>query len=116
MATINDVHSCTYSREHPLYVALDCASTLCYHTCMKRKHQHTLDRINSKPTLANIAWNDIENMLRALGADVTQGSGSRVKVELNGVKRVYHEPHPGKEAGKALVNDVAKFLKTAGVK
>ncbi|MBD2724846.1 type II toxin-antitoxin system HicA family toxin [Nostoc sp. FACHB-892] len=51
--------------------------------------------INFVPS--NILWKDIESLFIALGADITQGRGSRVRVKLNDVKAVFHEPHPQNE-------------------
>jgi hypothetical protein len=41
-----------------------------------------------------------------LPTDLTEGSGSRVRLFLGGVRAVFHRPHPEKEAGKGLVRDV----------
>jgi len=43
---------------------------------MKRKHQKTLEQIYKRPTSANIQWNDIEALFKALGATVTERAGS----------------------------------------
>lgn len=68
-------------------------------------------------------------MLAALGAEITdlqsaeadfrsakaEGRGSRVRVYLNGVRAVFHRPHPRKEAGKGAVKSVRRFLAEAGI-
>jgi len=82
---------------------------------LRKKHQATLDAIFAEPTRANINWNDIENLLVALDADISEGKGSRIRVNLNGVKAVFHRPHPGKEASKPMVRSVRKYLEAAGV-
>jgi HicA toxin of bacterial toxin-antitoxin, len=82
---------------------------------MNRKQRKTLEAIFTEPTLANIAWRDIESLLRALGATMTQGRGSRVRVLLNGEPAVFHTPHPHKEAVKGAVEDVRRFLENAGI-
>jgi hypothetical protein len=79
------------------------------------KHEKTLDSIFAVPTKANIAWSDIESMLRSFGAELSEGRGSRIRVHLNGVRAVFHRPHPQKEAGKATVESVRRFLEAAGV-
>ncbi|BAI89981.1 putative HicA protein [Arthrospira platensis NIES-39] len=38
-----------------------------------------------------------------------------MRVALNGVKAVFHEPHPEKEMGKGAVKSVREFLEDAGV-
>lgn len=82
---------------------------------MDRKHQKTLQAIFEKPERANIAWRDIEALFTALGAEVSEGRGSRVRVALNKVRAVFHRPHPRKEANKATVKSVRRFLEEAGV-
>jgi hypothetical protein len=79
-------------------------------------HRKTLLAVFEKPERANIAWRDIEALFVALGADVSEGSGSRVRVALNHVRAVFHRPHPRKEANKATVKSVRRFLEEAGVK
>jgi len=81
-----------------------------------RKHRKTLEAIFEKPERANIAWRDIETLFIALGAEVSEGSGSRVRVALKDVRAVFHRPHPRKETNKGAVKSVRRFLEAAGVK
>jgi hypothetical protein len=83
---------------------------------MQTKHRKTLEAIFAQPVLANIAWSDIEGLFNALGADVSQGSGSRVRVALNDVRAVFHRPHPQKETDKGAVRSVRRFLEEAGIR
>jgi hypothetical protein len=80
------------------------------------KHRKTLEAIFEKPERANIVWRDIEAFLIALGAEITEGNGSRVRVALKGVRAVFHRPHPRKETNKGAVKSVRRFLEAAGVK
>jgi len=80
------------------------------------KHRKTLEAIFEKPERANIAWKDVEALFVALGAEVTEGSGSRVRVALNNIRAVFHRPHPRKETNKGAVKSVRRFLEAAGVK
>ena len=50
-----------------------------------------------------------------LGAEITEGNGSRVRVTLRGVRAVFHRPHPEKETDKGAVGSVRDFLDAAGV-
>lgn len=43
-------------------------------------------------------WSRIESLFVALGADIIEGNGSRVRFVLNEVVGSFHRPHPGKEA------------------
>ena len=83
---------------------------------MDSKHRKTLEAIFEKPERANIAWRDIEALFIALGAEVTEGRGSRVRVALKNVRAVFHRPHPRKEANKATIRSVRRFLEAAGEK
>lgn len=82
---------------------------------MNRKHGRTLDAIFDDPVRSNILWRDIEGVLKAAGAEITEGEGSRVRIALNGVRAVFHRPHPQKETDKGAVRSVRRFLTEAGV-
>lgn len=83
---------------------------------MDSKHRRTLEAIFEKPERANILWRDVESLFVALNGELSEGSGSRVRVALNGVRAVFHRPHPRKEVNKASVRSVRRFLEQAGVK
>ncbi len=83
---------------------------------MNKKHQRTLKAIFKEPTQSNVLWSDIEKMFVSLGADISEGSGSRVRIALNGVRAVFHRPHPQKETDKSAIKSMRRFLKNAGVK
>ena len=83
---------------------------------MDRKHRKTLEAIFEKPERATIAWRDIETLLIALGAEISEGRGSRVRIALKDVRAVFHRPHPRKETNKGAVKSVRRFLEAAGVK
>ncbi|MEZ4661330.1 MAG: type II toxin-antitoxin system HicA family toxin [Caldilineaceae bacterium] len=82
---------------------------------MQRKHQRTLEEVFTRPERANIPWKDIEALFIALGAEVSEGSGSRVRVALRGVRAVFHRPHPQKETDKGAVKSVRRFLSEVGI-
>jgi hypothetical protein len=82
---------------------------------VKRRHRRTLEAIFAEPTRASLAWQDIESLFIALGAELSEGRGSRLRVALHGVRAVFHRPHPAKEASKAMVRSIRRFLSEAGV-
>lgn len=82
---------------------------------MRNKHARTLNAIFTDPVQAGIPWRDIETMLEALGAEISERRGSRICISLNGVDAVFHRPHPHKETDKGAVNSMRRFLKEAGV-
>ena len=82
---------------------------------MRSKHRNTIKAIFADPVRANISWAEIVVMLSALGADISEGRGSRVRISLNDLDAVFHRPHPRKETDKGAVNTMRRFLKEAGV-
>lgn len=83
---------------------------------MNNKQRKTLAAVFERPPRPDIRWTDIENLFRALGAEVTEGSGSRVRVALRGARAVFHRPHPERVTDKGAVVSVARFLESAEVK
>lgn len=81
---------------------------------LSTRHARTLAEIFANPLRADIRWADVEALFRALGAEVAQGSGSRVRVSLNGRRMVFHEPHPQPTIVKDAVRSVRRFLLEAG--
>jgi len=84
-------------------------------TQVSGRHKRTLEQIFARPTSGTIHWSDIEALLRNLGADLTEGSGSRVRIQLNGARATFHRPHPQPTTDKGAVADMRKFLEAAGV-
>ncbi len=82
---------------------------------MAKKHRRTLEAVFDDPVRSNIAWRDVEAMLEAAGAEISQGEGSRVRIALNGVRAVFHRPHPQKEINRGAVRSLRRFLTEAGV-
>lgn len=82
---------------------------------MGNRHQQTLEEIFADPVKASIAWREIEAMLENFGAEISEGRGSRVRISLNGVRAVFHRPHPQKETNRATVRDLRDFLREAGI-
>ena len=83
---------------------------------MTKKQQRILDGIFADPVRANIDWHDVESLLLALGAELTEGKGSRLRVALNDVREVFQRPHPQNEAGKPMVRELRRFLVAAGIR
>ena len=80
------------------------------------KQKKTLSEVFKTPPLSNIQWNDIESLLVCLGAEISKGNGSRVRIKLNGERAIFHRPHPQKETDKGAVASMRRFLENAGVK
>jgi hypothetical protein len=80
------------------------------------RHRATLSAIFAEPVRADVAWRDVEALLIALGGEVTEGRGSRMRVALKDVRAVFHRPHPRKETDKGALKSVRRFLAEAGIK
>lgn len=90
---------------------------------MNAKDRKALIAIFHEPVRSGLTWKDIENLFKALGAEVTEDSLSRIRVALKDIRAVFHRPHPlgihpiGKKViDKAALKSVRRFLITAGVK
>jgi hypothetical protein len=79
------------------------------------RHRRTLEAIFASPVRPNILWSDIEALLLHLGAELSQGAGSRIRVALNGRRAVFHRPHPRKETDRGAVRSMRRFLREAGI-
>ncbi len=82
---------------------------------LNSKNRKTLESIFEEPVRSDVEWKSIEALFIALGAEVTEGSGSRVRVALNDRKAVFHRPHPQKETDKGALKSVRRFLSEAGI-
>lgn len=82
---------------------------------MGPKHRRLLSTIFEDPVSSNIAWRDVEASLLAAGAEIGEGSESRVRIALDGVRAVFHRPHPQKETDKGAIRSLRRFLTEAGV-
>jgi hypothetical protein len=79
------------------------------------KHDKVLAKIYEKPVRADITWRECEALLLHLGAKVTEGRGSRVRVLLNGIRSSFHRPHPQKEMDKGAIVSLIILLSQAGI-
>ncbi|WFU01545.1 type II toxin-antitoxin system HicA family toxin [Rhizobium sp. CB3171] len=82
---------------------------------MNSKQIRTLAAVFRNPVSGTIDWADIESLLIATGANIIEGSGSRVKFEKDGAVASFHRPHPDKEAKRYQVRDAREFLIQIGV-
>ena len=79
-------------------------------------HQRkTLQRILAMPASAGIRFSDIESLLGALGFEITEGKGSRVRFDLQGEQWHTHRPHPATEAKRYQVRDLQELFHRLGI-
>ncbi len=82
---------------------------------LSRKHRRVLERIFLDPVSGTIKWDDIEGLLKAVGAQISEGAGSRIRVDFGSFLSVYHRPHPSPDAVKGAVKAVRNDLTRLGV-
>ncbi|MEA3285943.1 MAG: type II toxin-antitoxin system HicA family toxin [Candidatus Marinimicrobia bacterium] len=83
---------------------------------LSSKHSKTLELIFENPVRSDVNWQKVERMLEALGAELSEGRGSRVRIYLNDVRAVFHRPHPQRITDKGALKSIRRFLIEAGVK
>ena len=82
---------------------------------MNSKHRKTLAAVFAKPTSGAIAFKDVESLLVALGCELTEGAGSRVRFDKDGLAYLCHRPHPGKEAKKYQIEELREWFRSIEV-
>ena len=82
---------------------------------MNSKQKRALAAVFKDPVSASIVWKDIELLLLSAGAEVIEGTGSRVRFHKDGIIATFHRPYPKKEAKPYQVRDARRFLKQLGV-
>jgi hypothetical protein len=83
---------------------------------VNKAQRATLNAIFARPTRADVRWQAVESLIRALGGEVSERAGSRVAASLSGITAVFHRPHPRPETKKGALEAVRQFLTNAGVK
>ena len=83
---------------------------------MNSKHRKTLEAIFSKPTPSTLEWSRVEALLLAVGCELVEGRGSRVRFVHGQHVSTFHRPHLAKEAKPYQVIDAREFLILIGVK
>ena len=81
---------------------------------MNKKNKKILTSIFEDPVRSDILWRNVESVLIALGAEIGEGRGSRVRVVLKGVRAVFHRPHSQKETDKGTIKSLRRFLIASG--
>ena len=79
------------------------------------RQARTLQAIFTDPVSGTVEWASVESLLVALGCEVIEGRGSRVRFAKDGVVASFHRPHPAKEAKRYQIRDARAFLIKIGV-
>ena len=83
---------------------------------MNSKQRKILEAIFATPTPRSLPWSNFESLFKALGCDVIEGDGSRVRFRLGAEKVAFHRPHPGNEAKEYQIRAAREFLERLGIK
>lgn len=80
---------------------------------MNHRHRKVLHQLFAHPISANIDFNDVQSVLRELGAELEDRSGARVAVTLKGHTVLFH--HANHSVPKEEVQQIRRFLVDCGV-
>ena len=83
---------------------------------LSKKHTKILNDIFHDPVRSDVAWKDIEALIIALGGELFEGRGSRVRIYLNGIRAVFHRSHLQRVTDKGALKSMRRFLREAGIK
>lgn len=85
---------------------------------MRKSHKRTLAAIFAQPTRADVSYDAVKSLLVSLGAEFSEGRGSRVKFYFknSGLYIQIHRPHPRKEMPKWAIEQIRQTLDEAGMR
>lgn len=78
------------------------------------KKEKLLKRLFSRPR--NFTWDELVSLLKALGFEILQGSGSQCKFVHKETQTIIslHKPHPGNELKMYVMDQVIEKLSDMG--
>lgn len=82
---------------------------------MNSKQKKTLNSLYDNPVKKTIKWSDVERLIAALGGEVKQGGGSRVRILLGNTSINIHTPHPHNELKPYQVRSIRRLLNNEGI-
>lgn len=82
---------------------------------MNSKQKKTLKSVFTTPPPTGLPWADLEALFVAVGATVHEGSGSRVKFDVDGATIAFHRPHNPKTARAYQLTLAREFFESIGV-
>ena len=79
--------------------------------------ERVIEKIQAKPTPANIRWDELVAALRHLGYEVINSRGSRRKFHHPGTNHLIslHQPHPHQEVLPCYIRQVRDALEETGL-
>lgn len=82
---------------------------------LRKKQCETLAQIFQMPPPCGLKWQAVESLIRALGGEIKEGSGSRVRFLLRGKIARFHRPHPTPDTDRGAVVNLREWLESIGV-
>ena len=82
---------------------------------MSKKHKKVLSAIFSDHPSSNIHWKEIESLLKHLGAELREGTGSSVVVCINGEEFTLHRGQHNATMSKPALHELKKFLESLNI-
>ncbi|RUA05431.1 MAG: HicA protein [Gammaproteobacteria bacterium] len=82
---------------------------------LNSKQKKTLEKLQAKPVLNSIKFNEVDKLLIALDCKRAESKGSAIIFSLDGKHLSIHRPHPNNEILKYVVKNIQEFLKETGV-
>jgi predicted RNA binding protein YcfA (HicA-like mRNA interferase family) len=76
------------------------------------RHEDTLEQI--RRLNGGLHWKKVEALLKHLGAETYEGSGSTVTFVLDERKLTVDRPHPRRDCGTGLVKRIRSYLSQLG--
>lgn len=80
---------------------------------MNHRHRKVLHQLFAHPISANIDFNDVQSVLKELGAEVEDRSGARIAVTMKGHTVLFH--HANHSVPKEEVQQIRRFLIDCGI-
>lgn len=80
---------------------------------MNHRHRKVLHQLFQHPIASNVRFKDVEAVLVELGADLSNHSGDKIGVALNGHSVVFHRAHH--EIPKEEIMQIRHFLQNCDV-
>ena len=82
---------------------------------MNSKQQKTFESLFGSPVKKNIKWTDVAKLIIAVGGEIKQGDGSRVRIVFDDYSLNIHSPHPQKELKPYQVRAIRTLFVEQGI-
>lgn len=77
-------------------------------TMVSSKQRKTMKKIFEDPIPIDVTFRDAIALLKSLGAEISEGKGSRVRIFINGTVHILHKPHGNKSDGSISRKEMSR--------